>query len=83
MKKDLIVEYMQSKKYFIKSKRIWLNDCEYTTILLKTNFPDNPNFFKKGLKQTIKIIGKEDNIYTLETTSSDGIVMKFKIIKTK
>jgi hypothetical protein len=60
----------------VKTKIKWLNKCRYISEVIESTFPPN----KKGDKMEVLIIGKEDNIFTLET-QNEGLKIRFKVRK--
>ena len=52
------IEFFENRKYFIKSKLDWINDCEYNATMTEITLPDFP--FKAGEKMNVKIEKIED-----------------------
>lgn len=76
--KDRHTEYHENGKYVIHSKLFWVNDCEYVTTCLKTNFP-NPAYGKDDqmLVQVTRI--HKNTIYF--TTTINRLEWKGKMVK--
>lgn len=74
------IEYHNGGKYIIKSKLIWVNDCEYNMTMTKVTIPDFP--YGKGDVMNVKInkvIGNE--IYYTSTVK--GVSWEGKLVKLK
>ncbi len=77
-KKKKHIEY--HGKYYIKSKLVWVNDCEYNMTMKKVTIPDFP--FGKGDVMNVKINKVEgDKIYytsTVNGLSFEGMFTKIE-----
>lgn len=78
-KKKMHYEYYENKKYVLKSKLVWLSDCEYEVTVVKNTSPQMAAI-KKGVKMRVKIdkIEGKDIYYTatLNTDSFKGHFVK-------
>lgn len=74
------IEYHSNKKYYIKSKLIWVNDCEYNMTIKKNTDPSLP--IGKGATMNVKINKVEGNkIYYLSTFNNftyNGVYTKIE-----
>ena len=74
------IEYHDAKKYFIKSKIKWVNDCEYNMTMTKITIPNFP--YKKGDVMNVAINKVENNdIYYTSTVKGQSFKGKFTKVK--
>ena len=57
---NMHTEYFNDKGSYIKSKLVWVNDCEYNAKIIEINIPGDP--FKIGDELNVKIVKIENNI---------------------
>lgn len=74
------IEYDNNGKYYIKSKLVWVSDCEFNMTMKKVTIPNFP--FGKGDIMNVKIKKVDGNkIYytsTVNGQSWDGIFIKIE-----
>jgi len=74
------IEYEQGKKYFIKSKLEWVNDCEYNTTMTEITTPNFP--LGPGEVMNVKFNNIENDIISYTATvRAKSFKAKMKIIK--
>ena len=80
IKRKKHIEYHNGGKYIIKSKIVWVNDCEYNMTMTKTTVPNFP--YGKGDVMNVKInkVDGRDIYYTstVEENSWEGKLTKVK-----
>lgn len=79
-KENQYIEYLQDKKYYIKSTIEWVSDCEYYLIIQEATSPDFP--FEKGARlHTIITKVKKNKVYYTSSIFGrtwDGEMTKIK-----
>ena len=74
------MEYHNEGKYYIKSKLIWVNECEYNMTMKKVTIPNFP--YGKGDVMNVKVSAVEGNVIkytsTVQGQSWEGIITKIE-----
>ena len=73
------IEYHRNDKYFIKSKLVWISDCEYNMTMTEITLPNFP--FGPGEVMNVKFTKIEkDSIQYIATVRGQSVEGKFVIL---